>query len=352
MERSPLQNGGTGMHAQGTLRGQEVSGSAIHADSNTHDEHVEIAHGHGFEHRNEQRQIVIGSRPQSQNLTVAVLGQFGAQLPAVYGMRPVRWGHGQAGLLLKRLVAAPQYTASRDEIVDNLWPEHDAVQGYEALRHALTHLRRALDPSRSAYSGSTYLVCDRDAIALQTRNDGTASIWIDRKQFELLATEAMSQTFDTQHEGSRQRTQSTGGAALALYHGDFLPTDLHRDWTQPVRRQCRRLWTALLRHLAILAVQDWRLDLAMLLLGQLVDAVPDDDENACLLMVIQAMAGHRGDAIRTYRNLETHLAVECELRPSAPALAICRAILNSEPLDEWIDNVRRSGHVSYRLTTR
>lgn len=48
--------------------------------------------------------------------------------------------------LLHYLATRPRHAATRDEVIDALWPEAEAQAGLNSLNQAIYHLRRALDP--------------------------------------------------------------------------------------------------------------------------------------------------------------------------------------------------------------
>jgi DNA-binding response OmpR family regulator len=95
-------------------------------------------------------EVKINIRGPGRTLQVFAFGQFcmqfetGSQTHSVVGNHQIR-------MLLKCLVAAPGYRLSREQLCERLWPEHDAVQARDALRQALSRLRRILEPHREGW---------------------------------------------------------------------------------------------------------------------------------------------------------------------------------------------------------
>lgn len=55
---------------------------------------------------------------------------------------------------------------------------------------------------------------------------------------------------------------------------------------------------------------------AALLLEHLVEAMPDDENAVALLMLVQAVGGHRGEALRTYEALRQRLKRTFDIAPN------------------------------------
>ena len=75
-----------------------------------------------------------------------------------------------------------------------------------------------------------------------------------------------------------------------------------------------------------MTVLEKRFDEAQLLLGQLVEAMPDNEGAVSQLMRVQALCGQRGEALRTYRALATYLASEYDSTPMDEVRRLADAI--------------------------
>lgn len=242
---------------------------------------------------------------------------------------------GQASLLLKCLLSSPGYRCEREQLIDTLWPERNLAQGQDSLRHVLAHLRRALEPERCAYDRSQYFAIDRHAVRLLQGDEehtyASSAVWHDAHQFEMLANAALKElAFASQVSHNIETVLSFGHKALALYRGAFLAADVYTDWIRLARARYLRLWTSLLRHLADVASKRHQFEQAILLLGQLVDALPDDEDAASRLMLVQGAAGHRGEACKTYEHLCTHLGATLGMPPAREVQVLAQTIFSSE----------------------
>lgn len=238
-------------------------------------------------------------------------------LPTARGLQTATWRDERTRTLLKCLLAAPTYWLTREQVIELLWPELDLRQGQDALRHTLARLRRTLEPERMAYDRSSYLASDRDAVWLvrNPEDEGLLRIWVDRDHFERLAPLAIQHLEQASNPQRLQIGQLLATQALQIYGDHFLPADPYDDWTQATRSRCQRLWTTLLWQMAINAVRNRNLDHALLLLGRLVDAMPDDERAVAQLMRVQAACGKRGEALRTYHALSSNLASQLGAAP-------------------------------------
>lgn len=261
-------------------------------------------------------------------IRITTLGPFMVYLPTPRGLQIATWRDERTRLLLKCLLAASTYWLTRDQLIELLWPELDSAQGQDALRHALSRLRRTLEPERIAYDRSSYLASDRDSVWLvrNLEDERRLRIWVDRDHFERLGESALQHL---RHMSDPQRLrlgQRLATKALQIYRDHFLPADQYADWTQATRSRCRRLWITLLWRMANVALMDHYLDDALVLLGQLVDTVPDDERAVAQLMRVQAACGQRGEALRTYHALSAYMASQLGAVPMEEIQRLADAI--------------------------
>ena len=270
-------------------------------------------------------------------LRIRTLGQFAASLHAPDGPQNPSWASEQARLLLKCLLAAPTYRLSRDQLIDLLWPHQDASQGRESLRHALSRLRRTLEPGPRTYGTSSFLASNREEVWLivESGEDVASSVWVDRVHFERAARSAM-EALGRQDADPDGIGEQRGEYALSLYAGPFLPADLYADWAHTMRTRCQRLWMALVRALADHAVVQYQFERALFLLNELVAASPADEDAAARLMRIQAATGHRAEAIQTYDTVCAQLDTQIGVPPTRELKELCQAIRSCESQQELL----------------
>lgn len=277
-------------------------------------------------------EVILGARmrrPDVAGICITTLGQFRVLLRSspAGAVRPVVWSTAQARQLLKCLLTSHGYQRAREELIELLWAEQAVDRARAALSHALTHLRRTLEPGRSAYSRSAFLGSDRDTVWLNVASPeampgdeaaGGAGLWLDVAHFEHNARAALTIFERAEQEGqavSRYGAQ-LAEQALTLYAGPFLPGDPFADWAAGVRERTLRLWVALVRRLAGHFGAAGNLERASLLLGQLVDAMPDNEDAATRLMLLYAATNQRSLALRVYYVLCAQLQATFGAKPA------------------------------------
>jgi len=160
---------------------------------------------------------------------------------------------------------------------------------------------------------------------------------VDSHRFEALARAAV-QMLDRGCAACDDQTVAAARAAadeaLALYQGPFLPTDRLIEWTDQRRLHLLTLWTALVQARAELAVVEKDFRHAALLVSELLQADPEDEDAAGRLMCIRAGQGRRGEALRVYQRLCAHLRANAGAKPTRELQELERAIRASESLQE------------------
>lgn len=262
-------------------------------------------------------------------LRIFTLGRFRVVLPEHTGGGEPAWSHPQSRTLLKCLVASPGHHLTSEQAIELLWPEGDPDSGRERLRDTLSKLRRALEPGRSAYHRSAYVLSDRASLRLiaHRQDEDADGVWLDADAFEHTAEAALA-VLETGGDAHRITE-----AALALYHGPFLPMDRYSDWSRAPRQRYERLWSALVRRLAHVEAAARHLDRALRLLDRLIDIMPDDEDAIYLSMAIHAHAGRRGEALRIYQGLRTHLADTLGAQPMRELRLLSEAIRAGDAMD-------------------
>jgi LuxR family maltose regulon positive regulatory protein len=115
--------------------------------------------------------------------------------------------------LLGALVLRP--VLAREQAIALLWPDLAPPDAARNLRVTLTHLRRLLEPDRSAGDASFHLRTDRDSIRLMRSPWLEVDLWT----FDRLA----EQTAQARADGDVDQVASLLETAVALWHGEPLP---------------------------------------------------------------------------------------------------------------------------------
>jgi DNA-binding SARP family transcriptional activator len=246
---------------------------------------------------------VVAAKP----VFICLLGSF-RLLKAGAGV-PVRSG-GKTATLLSSLALRDRHSASREALIETLWPDADASRSGHALSSLVYALRQLLS---DALAGASPIVYSGGAYELNI----DAGVGVDIVQFDDLARTAERQL----REGDTTAAVRYWRQAVALYHGDVCTVD---DGVRTIvqRERLRALHLSLLGRLADQSFRkrDYAatLDYALRLLSH--DPCREDAHR--LTMRCHVRLGERAQALRQYRVCEQILASEFDARPEPATAAL------------------------------
>ncbi|MFI5527215.1 BTAD domain-containing putative transcriptional regulator [Kitasatospora sp. NPDC051853] len=198
------------------------------------------------------------------------------------------WKSAKARHLLKLLLARRGRPASREQLMDFLWPDEAPERLGNRLSVVLSAARAALlGDRRSGADGP--LVADRDVILLDLRR-----IDVDVERFLEQAAEALD-------------ADRRGGDALALlssahrlYRGAFLADDLYAEWAEPLREEAHSEFLCVLHALVRQAERSGDTTLAIRFALRLLEHDAYDEQAHIGLIGLLTRAGRHGEARRRY----------------------------------------------------
>jgi DNA-binding SARP family transcriptional activator len=252
---------------------------------------------------------VVGPSQEGEVLRVQLLGEFRVSV-GDRTVEPGAWRLRKAKSLVKLLALAPGHRLHREQVLDLLWPDLDAMAATNNLYVALSAARRALLPSPS--SACPYLRLRGDQLSLYPGG----RLWVDVEVFESAAATAR-----------RTREPATYRSALDRYTGDLLPEDRYEDWAEHQRDSLRGTYLGLLDELARLHEQRGELGLAIEVLGRALIAEPMLEQTHVALMRLYALTGRRRQALRQYEQLREALERELDTEPDTASRRLYEDIL-------------------------
>jgi len=216
------------------------------------------------------------------------------------------WQSKKARDLLKILVAKRGHPATRDALMEALWPEQDPRRTANRLSVALSTARAVLEPGHR-FDANRFIRADRATVRLDLEH-----ISCDVERFLHLAQDGLARQRAGWLEGAAELLE----AAYEAYTGDFLEEDPYEEWAASLREEARAEYLAVAGALAELA--DARGDDRKAIAYRLCLLAHDPyDERAHLTIVAaQQAAGRHGEARRTYDRYRARMA-EIGVRPAA-----------------------------------
>ncbi|GCE02967.1 DUF6788 family protein [Dictyobacter aurantiacus] len=271
------------------------------------------------------------SSPSGPLLRVYVLGQFRIERKMEQGTwQPIDgrlWHRRRARSLLGCLLSSPNRRLSREQVMDQLWPDLEIDIAANRLNGAVHELRQMLEPDLTRPAASRLLKLERDVLELA----GHQQIWVDAEAFENLIKEADTSTDPV-------RTRQLQEEAANLYRGSYLLEELYSEWAGQRRDALQRAWVGLLLNLAQSQAENEEYASAIETLDRLRTADPTNETALQHLMMLLTQRDRRGEALQVYKRHQEMLERDYE----------------SEPLPETIELYEklRNGHVPALYTQK
>ncbi len=223
---------------------------------------------------------------------------------------------GPAMALLKVLLCRANRRASRDELIEAIWPDHEAINAPHALDSAASVLRRHI--LRTSEVGSLLLTL-RSGGETIFKLPGQHRLWVDADALLSLVSQAM------RAECRGQNPISLLEEAYALARGEFLEDDVYAAWAQPRRHTINGARQRVLFKLVALYLNDEQVGLAEELLFAALEEDPADEDALCRLMILLVEQERRQEALHLYQYSEDVLQQE-QAEPAVYTRELARRI--------------------------
>ena len=223
---------------------------------------------------------------------------------------------GPAVALLKVLLCRANRRASRDELIEAIWPAHEAINAAHALDSAASVLRRHI--LRTGEVGSLLLTL-RSGGETIFKLAGQQRLWVDADALLSLLSKAV------RAECQGQNPLPLLEEAHALAGREFLEDDLHAAWAQGRRHTINGARHRVLFKLVDLYIGDDRVGLAEELLFAALEEDPTDEDALCRLMVLLVEQERRQEALHLYQYTEDVLQEE-QVEPAVYTRELARRI--------------------------
>jgi DNA-binding SARP family transcriptional activator len=218
--------------------------------------------------------------------------------------------------LLKVLLCQPNRRASREELIEAIWPDHGTINAAHALDSAASVLRRHI---LLAGEVGSLLLTLRSGGETIFKLAGQQRIWVDADALLSLVSAAIR----TECQG--QNPLLLLEEANALARGEFLEDDLYAEWAQGRRHTIDGARHRLLFKLVDLYLQHERVGLAEELLFAALEEDPTNEDALCRLLVLLVEQERRQEALHLYQYAEDVLSEE-QAEPAAYTLELARRI--------------------------
>ncbi len=183
--------------------------------------------------------------------------------------------------LLTYLLTRPRFTASREQVVEALWPEMAPEPGANSLNQTAYFLRRIFEPHAEDDTSAGYL-CSRGDL-----------IWLDPELVQSRSSECLRLIASARRDPSPEAI-----AILAeTYTGRFAVDFLYDDWAAPFRETLHASFLDRIERALVLDTKAGAFDRALSIAQQVLQADPDAEQiELCLLRLYRLTGAHAAAA--------------------------------------------------------
>jgi two-component SAPR family response regulator len=133
------------------------------------------------------------------------------------------------------LVSRPNQTATREQVLDDLWPDQDPASGINSLHQTLHFLRRDIVPAHELATAVDYVVLESELVYLDPNLVQIDSVSFHRQALELLSSDQII---------------GAGSRLASEYRGHFAPEFEYEEWSSSWRDRVHTTYLHLVQAVA------------------------------------------------------------------------------------------------------
>ncbi len=233
----------------------------------------------------------------------------------VDGAAVTSWNGQRGTSVLRYLLSRRQYACSRDELLEEYWPN---VQVGAAARN---RLQVAVSGLRGAFRDVTPLNVVEYADG-RYRINQELRVEVDVELFE----RGLRTAGAAERSGDREGARTAYREAVALYRGDFAADAPFEQWTLLPRESLRIKLLDALDRLSCLDLADRRIDDCIATAHRMLGVDPCREDAHRLLMRCYAAQGRIYQALRQYEFCSRILKATVDVGPAPDTIQLYRAI--------------------------
>lgn len=221
--------------------------------------------------------------------------------------------------ILRYLIVQPKYCASRDTLMDVLWPEDPPEIARRKLQIAVSALRCSLNNGNSCDPGGGYILYKDQFYLLNPE----ARIHTDVDEFLSL----------WQAGRSASKTEAIGlfEKACRMYTDTFMIDDIYADWSSAKREKLSQMYMSMCHTMAGYYLESRRYEDAVKWTSEILKEDRCDEEAHRQLMRIYSVQGQRSEALRQFQRCKRILAEELGVTPSLETMNALQTLLTHVP---------------------
>lgn len=243
-------------------------------------------------------------------LTIKLMGDFGVQRGA-QPILPDDWQRPAVRRLFQYFALQRGQPLTRDQILDELWPDTEPEKARASFRTVFSWLRKVLEPYFRPKSPSRYFSVDGDIYTFDPQRNPKI-VHIDAEEFASTVT-AILNTVDDHPLPPLPDVL----LALLTHWQPLLPDALYEIWTLDARERLQELYVQGCLYVAQALLAHGRPAEAVPWAEKAIHTAPWLEEAYQALMRAQARQGQRSLALKTYDSAVAALERELDVPPSA-----------------------------------
>ena len=149
----------------------------------------------------------------------------------------------RSAMLLLYLITHPRLAATKEQVMEGLWPDQSPGSAINSLHQTLFVLRRDLEPWYEEGATADYVRMESDMVFLDSEIFQIDSVSFNRQATDILRTGTASER---------------GPEMLRLYRGRFAPEFEYEEWADPWRTQLHATYLHLAHATARALIRDGR----------------------------------------------------------------------------------------------
>jgi DNA-binding SARP family transcriptional activator len=201
--------------------------------------------------------------------------------------------------LLAYLVTRPQFTASREQVVEALWPEMAPEQGANSLNQTAYFLRRVFEPAADDDTSAGYL------------NNRGDLIWLDP---DLVSTQS-SRCLELISRARRNPSPDAITDLVSAYPARFAVDFTYEDWATTFRDSLHSSYLDRVEKALELDLRIGAIDRAISVAQQALLADPEADQIELRLLHLYRVSGAQAAAAGLYAHYSSFVREQLGVEP-------------------------------------
>jgi DNA-binding SARP family transcriptional activator len=190
--------------------------------------------------------------------------------------------------LLCLLIAKPTLAATRDEVIDSLWPDSDPAASLNSLNQTVYFLRRVIEPDYSEATSPGYLGQDGE------------TVWLDPDLVDAQSRRCLDMIRSMPGDSPPEVALDLARA----YHGRFALDFTYDEWSSPYRDGLHASYLRVMEHAIRSDLDSGNFARGILLAERAMEVDPEAEEIQLALIRLYRHAGAHAAASEQYGRYE------------------------------------------------